>query len=72
MSRDEMIRPFLINRDAEGHVRLSVRDVRYNSQGYPLVTAVMQDTLFDTVAAARSYARTHFKAIAGQYELKTS
>ena len=72
MSRDQMIRPFLINRDAEGHVRLSVRDVRYNSQGYPLVTAVMQDNLFETVAAARSYALTHFQAIAGQYELKTS
>lgn len=69
MSRDEMIRPFLISRDAEGNVRLSVRDVRYNSQGYPLVTAVLQDTLFETVAAARSFARTHFKAVAGQYEL---
>ncbi|MCE2843294.1 MAG: hypothetical protein ACK44O_06720 [Novosphingobium sp.] len=68
MSRD-LIRPFLISRDAEGNVRLSVRDVRYNSQGYPLVTAVLQDTLFETVAAARSFARTNFKAVAGQYEL---
>jgi hypothetical protein len=71
MSND-LIRPFLITRDAAGNVRLSVRDVRYNSQGYPLVTAVMQDALFQTVAAARSYAREHFQAIAGQYELKTS
>ncbi len=68
MSRD-LIRPFLISRDAEGNVRLSVRDVRYNSQGYPLVTDVLQDTLFETVAAARSFARTHFQAVAGQYEL---
>lgn len=69
MSRD-LIRPFLITRDAEGHIRLSVRDVRYNSQGYPLVTDVMQDTLFETVAAARSFARQHFQAVAGQYELQ--
>ncbi|NBW74542.1 MAG: hypothetical protein EBR34_01940 [Sphingomonadaceae bacterium] len=68
MSQD-LIRPFLISRDAEGNVRLSVRDVRYNSQGYPLVTAVLQDTLFETVAAARSFARTNFQAVAGQYEL---
>ncbi|MFM6949865.1 MAG: hypothetical protein ACKOW1_02440 [Novosphingobium sp.] len=70
MSQD-VIRPFLIDRDAEGNVRLSVRDVRYNSQGYPLVTAVLQDALFETVAAARRHARDHFQAIAGQYELKT-
>ena len=69
---DPATRPFLIKQDADGQFRLTVRDVRYNSQGYPLVTAVMQDALFETVAAARSYARTHFKAIAGQYELKTS
>jgi len=67
-----VVRPVRINRDGDGHGRLAVRDARYNSQGYPLVTAVMQDNLFETVAAARSYARTHFKAIAGQYELKTS
>lgn len=69
MSRD-LIRPFLISRDDEGHVRLSVRDVRYNSQGYPLVTDVLQDTLFETVSAARSFAKLHFNAIAGQYELR--
>jgi len=69
MSRD-LIRPFLISRDAEGNVRLSVRDVRYNSQGYPLVTDVLQDTLFATVSAARSFAKLHFNAIAGQYELR--
>ncbi len=69
---DDLIRPFLITRDTAGNVRLSVRDVRYNSQGYPLVTAVLQDTLFETVAAARSFARQNFQAVAGQYELKTT
>ena len=69
---DDLIRPFLITRDTAGNVRLSVRDVRYNSQGYPLVTAVLQETLFETVAAARSYARQNFQAVAGQYELKTT
>ena len=66
---DARLRPFLINKDTEGNFRLTVRDTRYNSQGYPLVTAVLQDTLFETVAAARSFARTNFQAIAGQYEL---
>lgn len=68
MSNDA-IRPFLISRDAEGNFRLTVRDVRYNSQGYPLITAVLQDPLFTTVAAAKTHARVNFKAIAGQYEL---
>jgi hypothetical protein len=64
---DSATRPFLITRDTEGNFRLTVRDIRYNSQGYPLVTGVLQEELFKTAAAAKSWARTQFKAEAGQY-----
>jgi hypothetical protein len=64
---DSATRPFLITKDAEGNFRLTVRDIRYNSQGYPLVSGVLQDELFKTAAAAKSWARTQFKAVAGQY-----
>lgn len=67
---DEVARPFLISRDAEGDFRLTVRDVRYNSQGYPLVNAVLQDQRFATAAAARAWARHNFDAKAGQYATK--
>jgi hypothetical protein len=69
MSRDATTRPFLINKDAAGKFRLTVRDTRYNSQGYPIVTAVMQDESFPTAAAAKAHARDNFKAVAGQYEM---
>ncbi len=67
---DNATRPFLINQDGEGYFRLTVRDVRYNSQGYPIVTGVMQDEHFATAAAAKTWARTNFNAKAGQYALK--
>ena len=37
MSR-EIPKPFLIAKDEAGVFRLTVREVRYNSQGYPLVS----------------------------------
>lgn len=64
---DEQTRPFLISRDDEGNFRLTVRDIRYNSQGYPIVTGVLQDEVFKTAAAAKTWARTNFNAVAGQY-----
>ncbi len=70
MSSDPSIRPFLINQDDEGQFRLTVRDIRYNSQGYPIVTGVMQDETFKTAAAAKTWARDHFQAKAGQYASK--
>ena len=69
MSR-EKIRPFLINKDEAGNFRLTVRDTRYNSQGYPIVTSRLQDELFKTATAARTFARDHFKAEAGQFATK--
>ena len=69
MSRDSIL-PFLINKDTEGHFRLTVRDTRYNSQGYPIVTSSLQDEQFKTATAARTFARENFKAEAGQFATK--
>lgn len=69
MSR-EKVRPFLINKDEEGNFRLTVRETRYNSQGYPLVTAHLQKETFKTATAARVFAREAFNAEPGQYATK--
>ena len=69
MSRDSIL-PFLINKDSEGHFRLTVRDTRYNSQGYPIVTSSLQTEQFKTATAARTFARENFKAEAGQFATK--
>lgn len=69
MSRDSIL-PFLINKDSEGHFRLTVRDTRYNSQGYPIVTSALQDEQFKTANAARTFARENFRAEPGQFTTK--
>ncbi|NKJ41763.1 MULTISPECIES: hypothetical protein [unclassified Novosphingobium] len=67
---DPKNRPFLINKDDEGHFRLTVRTTRYNSQGYPVVTASLQDEVFQTMAKARLFARENFNAQPGEYASK--
>jgi hypothetical protein len=69
MSRTALA-PFLIAKDEAGDVRLTVRETRYNSQGYPLVTATLQEPTFKTATAARTYARENFGAEAGQFASK--
>lgn len=69
MSR-EIVRPFLISKDEEGNFRLTVRETRYNSQGFPLVTSHLQEETFKTATAARTFARDTFKAEPGQYATK--
>ncbi len=69
MSR-EIVKPFLISKLEEGGYRLTVRDTRFNSQGYPIVTATPQDEIFKTATAARAYARDNFSAEPGQYTTK--
>ena len=64
------VRPYLIAKDGEGDFRLTVRETRYNSQGYPLVSATMIEDKFKTAAAARAHAKEHFGAIAGQFAAK--
>jgi len=66
----ELIRPFLVNKDQEGHFRLTVRETRFNSQGYPIVTSTLQDDLFKTAASAKAHARDNFGAEPGQYATK--
>ncbi len=69
MSRT-VLKPYLIAKDAEGSVRLTVRETRYNSQGYPLVTATMIEEPFKNASAARAHAKEHFGAEAGQFASK--
>ena len=67
---DAKLRPFLIQKDDEGHFRLSLRTTRYNSQGYELVDVERQQQLFKTSAAARAFARDNFSAKPGEYATK--
>ena len=64
------VRPFLISKESEGAFRLTIRETRYNSQGYPLVTATMQDESFPTATAARNHAKQTFGAEAGQFSVE--
>jgi hypothetical protein len=61
------VRPYLIAKDEEGNYRLTIRETRYNSQGYPLITSTMDDQTFKTATAARAHARDKFGAEAGQF-----
>lgn len=64
------VRPFLVQKDVDGHFRLTVRETRFNSQNYPIVTTAVQDEIFPTAAAAKAHARDQFGAVAGQYAAK--
>ncbi|HEX2764777.1 MAG TPA: hypothetical protein VHM92_13160 [Allosphingosinicella sp.] len=64
------IKPYLIAKDADGRVRLTVRETRYNGQGYPIVTTTTLEEPFATANAARAHAREHFGAEAGQFATK--
>ena len=64
------VKPFLIAKDDDGHVRLTVRTTRYNSYNYPLVSSDMIEEKFETATAARSHAKEHFGAEAGQFATK--
>jgi hypothetical protein len=64
------IRPFLIAKDEEGAFRITIRETRYNSQHYPLVTSTLQENTFKTATAARAYAKEHFGAAANEFATK--
>ncbi|HEX8583803.1 MAG TPA: hypothetical protein VGC35_02625 [Allosphingosinicella sp.] len=65
------VRPFLIAREEEGGpFRLTVRETRYNSQGYPLITETKVEELFKTAAAARAHAKAEYGAEPGQFASK--
>lgn len=69
MSR-QAVKPYLISKDEDGNFRLTIRDTRYNSQGYPLVTSTLQEDLFATATAARHAAREKFNAEPGEFATK--
>lgn len=69
MSR-KPIAPFLIAKDAEGHFRITIRDTRFNSQGYPIVMTSLQPDAFKSAMAARAYAKLELGAEAGQFASK--
>ena len=60
-------KPFLIAKDEAGHVRLTVRETRHNSQGYPWVTNRLVEQVFPTASAARTYAMAEFGAKPGEF-----
>lgn len=64
------VKPYLIAKDADGQVRLTIRETRYNSQGYPLIKETMLDESFKTATAARAHAKDEFGAEAGQFATK--
>jgi hypothetical protein len=64
------IKPYLVAKDEEGQVRLTVRETRYNGQGYPIVTSTMVDEPFPTATAARAHAKQHFGAQPGEFAAK--
>ncbi|HEX8257298.1 MAG TPA: hypothetical protein VF589_06665 [Allosphingosinicella sp.] len=64
------IKPYLVSKGEDGQFRLVVRETRYNSQGYPLVTATPVEGAFKSATAARAHAKEHFGAEAGQFASK--
>jgi hypothetical protein len=63
-------RPFLIAKDEAGSYRLTVRETRFNSQNFPVVTATLVDERFETATAARNYAKEKYGAVAGEFANK--
>jgi hypothetical protein len=61
------VKPFLIQTDEDGCVRLTVRTTRFNSWNYPIVSSSLVDETFATAAAARAHAKQHFGAEPGQF-----
>ena len=64
------VRPYLIAKDEEGLFRITIRETRFNSQNYPLVTATLQAESFPTATAARNHAKATYGAEAGQFAIK--
>jgi len=64
------VKPYLIAKDENGEVRLAVRETRYNSQNYPLVTSTLLEERFKTLTEARAHAKEHFGAQPGEFASK--
>jgi hypothetical protein len=64
------VKPFLIAKDDDGRVRITLRETHYNGQGYPIVKTSLIDEVFETANAARAHAKAHFGAEPGQFASK--
>jgi len=64
---DTVTKPFLIAKDEQGQVRLTLCETRRNSQGYPWVLRTPVEQSFATAAAARAYATAEFGAKPGEF-----
>jgi hypothetical protein len=64
------VKPYLIETDGEGRIRLTVRTTHYNRWNYPIVSSALVEETFATVSAARAHAKEHFGAEAGQFATK--
>lgn len=64
------VKPFLIQTDEDGCVRLTVRTTRYNSWNFPIVSSSVVEKTFATAAAARAHAKEHFGAQPGEFATK--
>lgn len=64
------VRPFLVAKDEAGDYRVTVRTTRYNSQGYPLVSAELLESTFRTQTAARAFVREQYRAETGDIATK--
>ncbi len=69
MTSDEP-KPFLIVKDEAGQFHLTVRETRYNSQGYPWVVSKPVEQAFKSTAAARAYAVEEFGGKAGEFAFR--
>jgi hypothetical protein len=64
------VKPFLITKDEHGQVRLTLREIRHNSQGYPWIVRTLVEQSFVSVVAARKYALENFGAKPGEFTSK--
>jgi hypothetical protein len=63
-------KPFLIQKQEDGGVTLTLRETRYNGQGYPIVTSTRLGTAFATAAEARAHAKANYGAQPGDFASK--
>ena len=64
---DRPARPFVIAKDENGQVRLTVWETRHDSQGYLWVTNQLVEQPFASTSEARSYAVEEFGAKPGEF-----
>jgi hypothetical protein len=64
------VKPFLIAKDGEGQFRITVRNTRFNSWNYPLVSSELQPETFKSATAARAFAKLELGAQPGQFAAK--